>query len=124
VPGRARRAAEVVDQHLAVDLRGVQRGAPCHSSSVSSLSPSTSTSTSLPTHAAFALALIFCCSFISLRRRTSIVRFGTFSARSSEKDAAPSSSEYPKTPSQSIFAAATNSQSWLKSSASRREIQR
>jgi len=51
------------------------------------------TSTSRPTHAALDFALIFCCTRISLRRRASIVRLGTFRAASSPNAAAPSSSE-------------------------------
>src|ERR1022692_3895801 len=89
---------EVINQHLAIDLRRMQR------------------SPSLPQHSAFAFLLIFCCSFISLRRRASIARFGTFNSASSSYAAAPSSSEYENTPSQSIFAAEINASSCLKSS--------
>src|ERR1700676_3658072 len=49
---------------------------PSQRSSVSSDSPSTRRSISRLTHSALALVLIFCCSFISLRRRAWMVRVG------------------------------------------------
>ena len=85
--------AEVVDEDLAVDLRGVELGAALPEEFGLFDSPSTRRSISRPTQAALDLALIFCWSFISFLRRDSMVRLGTLSSAGRLKAAAPSSSE-------------------------------